>query len=167
MHDFCSTKIMLCRKMISWIVVYHMYTNTNTRGLCCSGMNAFINFLTSRGERDTILTMLTLSQRTMCLVVFKISVGRDPKILTATTTVENSTLCPNMAETQLSACMVQCQPSTDSFSKSSNSQPIFSGHDILHTPASYPIWGLLWQWWLSYPLRLSVKLYPMAMHLNS
>ena len=45
---------------------------------------------------------------------------------------------------------------TDCFSKSPNSQPIASGHDILHTPAPFPIWGLLWQLWLSYPLRASV-----------
>ena len=46
------------------------------------------------------------------------------------------------------------------FFKSSNYQPISSEHDVIHTPASFPVWGLLWQWWLSYPLRASVKLYP-------
>ena len=55
-----------------------------------------------------------------------------------------------MAETQLSACMVQCQLPTDSFSKSSNSQLISSGHDVIHTPATFPVWGLLWQSPLSY-----------------
>ena len=34
---------------------------------------------------------------------------------------------------------------------------IASGHDVIHTPASFPIWGLLWQLWLSYPLRTSVN----------
>ena len=43
---------------------------------------------------------------------------------------------------------------------------IASGHDIIHTPASFPILGLLWPLWLSYPLRTSVKLYPMSVHLN-
>ena len=43
---------------------------------------------------------------------------------------------------------------------------IASGHDFFHTPASFPIWGLLWQLWLSYPLHASVKLYPMSVHLN-
>ena len=42
------------------------------------------------------------------------------------------------------------------FSKYPNSQPIASGHDIIHTPVSFPIWGLLWQLWLSYPLHASV-----------
>ena len=74
---------------------------------------------------------------------------------------------PQWQRTQLSACMVLRQPSTAVFLKPSNSQPISSGHDIIHTPATFPVWGLLWQWWLSYPLRVSVKLYPMAMHLNS
>ena len=74
---------------------------------------------------------------------------------------ESPTLA-SMAETQLSASMVQCQPSTDTFSKSSNSQLISSGHNVIHTPASFPVWGLLWLWWLSYPLRASVKLYPLT-----
>ena len=45
---------------------------------------------------------------------------------------------------------------TDCFSKYPNSQPIVSRHDVIHTPVSFPIWGLLWQLWLSYPLRTSV-----------
>ena len=38
-----------------------------------------------------------------------------------------------------------------------NSHPISSGHDVIHTPAPFPVWGLLWQWWWSYPLRPSVN----------
>ena len=62
-----------------------------------------------------------------------------------------------MAKIQLSASMVQCQPSTDVLLKFSNSRPISSGHDVIHTPTSFPVWALLWQLWLSYPLRASVK----------
>ena len=43
------------------------------------------------------------------------------------------------------------------FSKYLNSPPIASGHDVIHTPALFSIWGLLWQLWLSYPLRTSVN----------
>ena len=43
---------------------------------------------------------------------------------------------------------------------------ITSGHDVIHTPAPFTIWGLLWQFWLSYPLHASVKLFPMSVHLN-
>ena len=46
---------------------------------------------------------------------------------------------------------------TDCFSKYPNSQPIASGHDVIHTPVPFIIWGLLWQLWLSYPLRASVN----------
>ena len=35
--------------------------------------------------------------------------------------------------------------------------PITSGHDVIHTPVLFPIWGLLWQLWLSYPLHVSVN----------
>ena len=93
-------------------------------------------------------------------VMFKISVCRDPKKPTTSSTLNG------MAETQLSARIVQCQLLTESFSKSPNSQPISSGHDVIHTPALFPVWGLLWQWWLSYPLRVSVKLCPTTLHLN-
>ena len=42
------------------------------------------------------------------------------------------------------------------FFKYPSSQPIASEHDVIHTPVSFSIWGLLWQLWLSYPLRTSV-----------
>ena len=34
---------------------------------------------------------------------------------------------------------------------------IASEHDVIHTPVLFPIWGLLWQLWLSYLLRASVN----------
>ena len=34
---------------------------------------------------------------------------------------------------------------------------IASRHDIIHTPTLFPIWGLLWQLWLSYYLRTNVN----------
>ena len=34
---------------------------------------------------------------------------------------------------------------------------IASGYDVIHTPASFPLWDLLWQLWLSYHLRTSVN----------
>ena len=67
------------------------------RRLCCSSTNGLLisDFGSStRGERHSSY-LLTQSQRTAHLVVFKISVCRDPKILPATATVENSTLCSN------------------------------------------------------------------------
>ena len=48
---------------------------------------------------------------------------------------------------------------TDCFSKYPNSQPIASAHDVIHTPLPFPIWGLLWQLWLPYPLRTWVFLF--------
>ena len=72
--------------------------NTNTYANRWTLLFRFYSLLTSvlrHKERDTILTILTPSPRMAHLVVFKISVGRDPKILIAARTVENSTLCPN------------------------------------------------------------------------
>ena len=87
-----------------------------------------------------------------------------------------------VAETQLSACMVQSQilncivglqllntmvgpqllntmvgPQLNLFQNLPNSQPISYGHDVIHTPVPFPVWGLLWQSPLSYPLRASVN----------
>ena len=94
------------------------------------------------------------------LVMFKISVGRDTKNL-------NSTLCPHGSN---STFCLHGPISTSQLTLFQNPQilrTISSGHDIIHTPAPFPVWGLLWQWWLSYPLRTSIKLYPMPMRLNS
>ena len=55
-------------------------------------------------------------------MMFKISVGRDPKNPATSSTVKTQLSMPqwqrthlsaSMAETHLSACMVQCQPSTN------------------------------------------------------
>ena len=100
-------------------------------------------------------------------VMFKI--GRDPKTLTTSSMVKIQLSTSNsMAETQLSARVVQCQPSTAAFFQNPQIlRSISSGHDVINTPAPFPVWCLLWQWWLSYPFRTGVKLYPMAIHLNS
>ena len=148
------------------------YTNANTKHISRNRRTLlfryerFINFLTAvlqHAERDTILTILTLSQRTAPLVVFKISVGRDPKILTAAATVENSILYAPMAENS-AVCLYGPMSSFKSlFQNPPILQTISSGHDVIHTPAPFTVWGLLWHWWLSYPLRASIKLYPMTM----
>ena len=156
-----------------FITTVHIQTqaNTNTGGLCCSGTNSLLIswLLTSilrHEERDPILTMLTPSPRAAHLVVFKISFGRDPKNLNhrrncrelnSQLNGRNSTIClhgPISTPNWL-------------FSKSSNFRTISSGHDVIHTPALFSVWGILWQWWWSYPLRAGVKLYSMTMHLNS
>ena len=105
------------------------YTGRHTGELCV--LQVRTNLLTSefssstRGERHNSYNADPTIWPHKCVahpVMFKISVGRDPN---------NSTVCHNgrnpnystlwqrtqfsapMAETQLSACMVQCRPSTD------------------------------------------------------
>ena len=110
---------------ITTVLQIHMHEQANTYVLRCSGPNAFINFLTSvhrHGERDTILTMLTPSPRAVHLVVFKISVSKDPKILTTAATVENSTLCPNGRELNCLPPWSNVYHQLTLFSKSLNSQ---------------------------------------------
>ena len=90
----------------------------------------FINFLTfsfsTRGERHTIFTMLTVP--------------------TSPTVNPPVGLARSRVGSQLTAS-----------SKSPNSQPIASGHDVIHTPVPFTQGFLLWHLWLSYPLRVSVN----------
>ena len=39
----------------------------------------------------------------------------------------------------------------NSFQNPQIPRTISSGHDVIHTPASPPVWGVLRQWWLPYP----------------
>ena len=80
--------------------------------------------------------MLTPSPRAVHLVVFKISVDRDPKILTAAATVENSILYAPMAENSI-LCL-HGPMSTFNWLFFQNPQILrstSSGHDVIHTPA--------------------------------
>ena len=74
----------------------------------------------TRGERHSSDYANHL-QHVAHLVMFKISVGRDPKHPTTSSTAQIQIL-PQWQRTQLSATMAQSQLSTDSFSKFSNSQ---------------------------------------------
>ena len=132
-------------------VVYYTYTytNTNTKRKRKQADSVFqvqmvlltsdFSFLT-RGERHNSY-YANHPQCAVHLVMFKISLGRDLKNPTTSLTA-------------------QIQLSTDSFPKSSNSQDHLL--QAWRHPHSSPI-----SWWLSYPLRMSVKPYPMTKHLNS
>ena len=104
-------------------------------------------------ERDTILTMLTPSPRAAHLVVFKFSVGRDPKIPTTSFNGQKSTLNGRIPNSRLNAPI-----STDFFFKILK----FSGPSLLGMTSStlqahFLSGGLLWQWWLLYRFRTSVN----------
>ena len=80
-------------------------------------------------------------RRTAHLVMFKISVGRDPKNPTTSSTAQIQ-LYASMAETQFSASIVQSQLSTDSFQNPQILRTISSVH-VIHTPALFPVWGFI------------------------
>ena len=93
---------------------------------------------------------------TVHLVMFKNSLSRDLKNPTTSST----------AQIQLSTQWqkLNCLPHWSNlnfqliiFQNPQILRTISSGHDVIHTPASIPVWGLLWQWRLSYPLRTSVN----------
>ena len=91
-------------------------------------------------ERDTILIMLTPPQHAAHLVMFKITVGRDPK--NPTTSFNGKDPTPSFQNPQI----------LGTFS---------SGHDVISCLGVYYD-----KWWFSYPLRANVKLHPMTMHLD-
>ena len=45
--------------------------------------------------------------------------------------------------TQLSAYMIQSQLSTNSFQNPQIIRTISSGHDVIHTPVPFPVWGFI------------------------
>ena len=110
--------------------IHNSNTCTNVCGLCCSCMNGLLTSdfgSSTRGERhNSYYADHTIwpHKRAAYPVMFKISVGRNPKKKTTTSSMVKIQLSTSdsMAGTQLSACMVQCQSSTDSFTKYSNSQ---------------------------------------------
>ena len=63
----------------------------------------------------------------------KISTGRDPK-------KPNYIFQQSKPNSRLNGPI-----STDSFQNPQILRTIFSGHDVIDTPASFPVWGLLWQ----------------------
>ena len=142
---------------IPWCL-YNTFTNTYSGGLCRFRHERFINFLTSvlGDTRREIQFLLYWAkpQSAAYLVVFKISVGRD---------LQNLTTCPNDRRPN---SMPQ-RSNLNSFQNPQILGTVSSGHNVMHTPASFSVWFFLCQWWLSNLLRASVKLHPMTMHLNS
>ena len=150
-----------------------IYTKTQVNSLLFR-YEPFINFWLRFFDtsRDTILKSFVSYNANNTPNVWNISwcfgsqfifAGQNPKDLTATAMVENSIVClhgpmstfNSMVRLQLLNIMVGTQ--LNLFQNLPNSQPISSGHDVIHTPATFPIWGLLWQWGLSYPLCASVN----------
>ena len=113
--------------------------NNNTDTICRFRLRS----MATRGERHNSYNV-DPTRRASHLVMFNISVGRDLKNPTTSFNGQNPTLRLNGPI------------STASFSKSSNSQDhLFRAW--LHPPSNFLSGGLLWQWWLSYPLHRSVN----------
>ena len=110
-----------------------------------SDTNGFINFslrsMAIRGERQFLKvyanhTMLTPPQRAGHFVIFKISISacRDPKNWTSRLNGSKLNYIFQQSNTQLMF-----------FQNPQILRTITSGHDVIHTPATFSIWGLLWQ----------------------
>ena len=104
-----SIKIRYCSIAIIFGDVRNNDTDKNTQHKCRRTLlfryewfiNSWLWSITTRGERhNSYYADHTIwpHQRAVHLVMFKISVGRDPKIPTTSSTIENLTLCPNGRE---------------------------------------------------------------------
>ena len=104
--------------------------------------NGFINFLTSAQSdtrRETQFLLCWPHQRAAHLVMFKISIERDPKNPTTSSTAQIQ-LSPQWQRTQLSASIVQSQLT---FQNPQILRTISSGHDVMHTPVPFLVWGFI------------------------
>ena len=105
-------------------------------------LTSWLRPIATRGERHDSY-YANHPQHAVNLVVFKISVGRDLK---------NPTTCLNGRELnsstpwlnpQLLDSMVKLQLSTDLFQNLQILRTISSRHDVIHSPASFPVWGFI------------------------
>ena len=126
----------------------------------------------ARGERQNYYNadhIIWPHKHAAHLVMFKISVCRHPKNPSTFSTAQ-SQLQLNGRELNSLSTWSNVNPQLTSFLKSSNSQPISSGYDVIHTPASFSVWGLLWHVFLKlFPffyfnavIRQSDKIHKMA-----
>ena len=103
-------------------------------------------------------------QRAAHLVIFKISVGRDPinLITSSTAQIQVSTHWPKLKFSLPPWFNVNSQLTHFSkiFKFSGPSLPVMTSSTL---QVHFLSGGLLWQWWLSYPLRTSVRLHPIIM----
>ena len=131
----------------------HRRTQIHKR-LRCSGTNVYwlLDFFRHKERERQFLKVFRII---LCRQNSQLS-GRTP---TSQQHGRNSTsiVCLNGRQPNCLFTWPKVNLPTSSFSKSPNSQPIASGHDVIHTPATFPIWGLLWQLWLSYPLCANVN----------
>ena len=108
--------------------------------------------------------MLTPPQRGVHLVMSKISIGRDPKNSTTYFNGQDPIPCLN-GQNQTLASMIKSHVTL--LENSQTLRALSSGHDVIHTPASLPVWEFIMTMVIIVSfLSESVKLHPMTMHLN-
>ena len=118
-------------------------------GLFCSGTNAFINFwlrfFDTRRETQFLICWpyyLTPQTHSGSCDVYDLCRLRSAKLQRHASTIENSILCPNGRDSIVCLHGPISISQLPWFLKSTNSQPISSGHEVIHTPALFPIWGV-------------------------
>ena len=145
-------------------VTQYIYKRKYTGRLCCFRDERFINFwlrfmVTRRERHSSYKSMLTILRwRAAHLVMFKISVGRDPKNPSMSLNGRNSPLCLHgpISTSQLTL-----------FQNRQILRTISSGHDVIHTPASFPVWGFIMTMVFVISFTHERKLHQLTIHLGS
>ena len=122
------------------------FFSSGTKRLLTSFFFTFnFSFFSSRKERDTIFTMLTVPTSFFSPLP---SWTLSPESKSQLTDPTNAR-APCSPQTGLASSSFKSQLASSSFKSQltaffknhQNSQPIASGHDVIHTPVSLPIWG--------------------------
>ena len=123
----------------------HIQSNTNTDGLRRSGTNGLLasDFGSSTRRERHNSYYANHPQRAAHRVMFKISADRDPKTPSTSSTVENNPLCPNGRELNCLPAWSNLNPKLTVFQNPQILRTISSEHDVIHTPAPFPVWGFI------------------------
>ena len=182
----CKLVVYLCENVWPFVLyshdttiqIYRCREIRNTDDSPLFRYETFINFLTlvfRHEERDTqflLCWLYYLTQQTRCASRSpKISVGGDPQnsmvrlqLQLPAFEADKPTVSYSQPPAGLARPRVESQ--LTSFSKSPNSQPIASEHDIIHTPVTFPIWGFIMTFVIVISSAHERELYSMCVHLH-
>ena len=119
----------------------------------------------TRGERHNSY-YANHPQRAAHLVMFKISVCRDPKKPT-TSSMTQIQLSPQWQKCNSLPTWSNLKSQLTLFQNPQILRIISSGHDVIHTPAPFPVWGFIMTMVIVISFARKRKLHQLTIHLGS
>ena len=123
--------------------------NTKHRRLCCSSTNRLLisdfKFFDTRRETQFLKVF-----RNHTMLITPTTFGTSRGLISNSQLHGRTPTSQHHGRTQLLHTMfgpqlhnIILRTQLNLFQKLPNSQPISSGHDVIHTPASFPVWGFI------------------------